>query len=289
MKEKIGVVIPCFNNLDVLKHSLKSVFTNEFFFVIFDDNSNDGTESWVKKNYPKINYLKGNGDNWWTGSTSKGIEFCLKNKCDFVLNLNADVIINPETVKNLLKISVDNNYCIVSSLVLSVNKRKQIIWSGSKFRKIYNWLPILTSKYIYKSGTLISEINNDIYEVDEVHGRGVLIPISVLKKIGNYDSKSFPHYGGDTDFSFRAKKNNIKMLLDPNSKVYLYEKNTGLKRDRNISLYSKLRQIWDYLTNRKNGEALTVWFKLYIKHLKIYYVFQSYLFVIFLNIYRRLF
>ena len=289
MKVKIGIVIPCFNNLEVLKFSIKSVYTNEFFIVLFDDNSDDETEYWIKKNFPKINYLNGDGNNWWTGSTAKGINFCIENNCDYVLNLNADVIISPKTIKNLLKTSIDNNHCIVSSLVLSINKKNQIIWSGSKFNKIYYWLPILTSKYIYKSGTLISEINDEIYEVDEVHGRGVIIPISVFKKIGNYDSKTFPHYGGDTDFSFRAKKNNIKMLLDPTSKVYLFDDNTGLKRERNMSFSTKLKQIWNYLTNRKNGEALVVWFNLYKKHVKIYYAVPSYVFVILLNIYRRLF
>ena len=79
------------------------------------------------------------------------------------------------------------------------------------------------------------------------------------------------------------------MLLDPASKVYLFDDNTGLKRERNMSFSTKLKQIWNYLTNRKNGEALFVWFNLYKKHVKIYYAIQSYVFVILLNIYRRLF
>ena len=284
---KIGIVIPCFNNINVLKHSIKSIYTNEFFFVLYDDNSTDGTEQWVKSNYPKINYLKGNGNNWWTGSVSKGIDFCIKNKCDFVLNLNADAIIKPKTVFELVKTSKKLNNSIVGSVVLGIQDSNKILWAGSLFKKIKPWIPIYASKYFYKNKNY-NQISSEIYEVHEVHGRGVLIPCKIFEEIGNYDYHTFPHYGGDTDFSLRAKKNNIKMYINPNCAVKLFEYNTALSRERNISFNKKVLQILKYLFNRKNGEALRVWFYLYWRHLELKYFLQSYCFVILLNIFRRI-
>jgi len=288
MNNKIGVAIPCFDNLDVLKYSIPSVYSDNFYIVLFDDGSSDDTEKWIKEDFPKIHYLKGGGSNWWTGSLAKAIDHCLINNCDYIVSLNADVLINSEVVYNLIKCSKDNNNSIVASLVVDIKDSKKISWSGSKFEKIHKLLPIYSSRYFVKSNLSIDCAPNKAYEVDEVHGRGVLIPSSVIDKIGNYDFKVFPHYGGDTDFSFRAKKNGIKMLVDPLCLAKVFAENTSLNKKEKVSFFGKLISIKNYLFKRKNGEAIFVWWKLYKRHLPLPYFFQSYLFVIILNIYRKL-
>ena len=288
IKEMVGVVIPCHNNLDVLKHSIPSVYSDNYCVVLFDDGSNDGTEKWIKENFPKIHYLKGDGANWWTGSLAKAIDFGMANKCDYIVSLNADVLITPEIVDKLIKCSRDNNDSIVASLVVNVKDPKKILWSGSKFSKIHKLIPIYSSRYIVKAGSSVNDIFHKAYEVDEVHGRGVLIPKSAIKKIGNYDFDTFPHYGGDNDFSFRAKKSGVKMLVNPACLAKVFVENTSLNINKEMSIFEKWISIKNYLFKRKNGEAVYVWWKLYKKHLPLLYFFQSYIFIITLNIYRKL-
>jgi len=287
-KNSICVVVPCHNNLDVLRHSIPSVYSDDLLIVVFDDGSTDGTEKWLKENFPKIHCLKGNGSNWWTGSLARAIDFGMDNKCNYIVSLNADVLITPEIVNRLIKCSRDNNDAITASLVVDAHNPGKVLWSGSKFEKIHKLLPVYSSRYFVKAGLSINKLPNKAYEVDEVHGRGVLIPSSVIKKIGNYDYKTFPHYGGDTDFSFRAKNIGIKMLVDPLCSAKVFIENTSLNIRENTSFFEKLISIKNYLFKRKNGEAIFVWWNLYKKHLPLRYFFQSYLFVIVLNIYRRL-
>ena len=45
---------------------------------------------------------------------------------------------------------------------------------------------------------------------------------------GNYNSSWLPHYGGDFEFTYRAKKFGYKVVLDPKKRVYIDEKQTGL-------------------------------------------------------------
>ena len=232
--------------------------------------------------------MKGDGSNWWTGSLVKAIDYCMANNCDYIVSLNADVVITPEIVSKLIKCSRDNNDSIVASLVVDINDPTKVLWSGSKFEKIHKLLPIYSSKYYVKAGLSVNEVSSKSYEVDEVHGRGVLIPCAVINKIGNYDSKTFPHYGGDTDFSFRAKKTGIKMLVDPLCLAKVFVDNTSINTKENDSFFKKIISIKNYLFKRKNGEALFVWWNLYKKHLPLKYFLQSYFFVIGLNIYRRL-
>jgi GT2 family glycosyltransferase len=288
MIKKIAIAIPCHNNIDVLKHSLPSIYDDSFFIVLFDDGSNDGTKQWINEQFPKIHYLKGDGTNWWTGSISKAIDHCLINNCDYIVSLNADVLITPEIVNHLVNCSNNNNNSIVASLVVDINDPIKILWSGSRFKKINKLLPLYASRYLIKPGVLISNTTKIPYEVDEVHGRGVLIPSDVIRRIGNYDFKTFPHYGGDTDFSFRAKKNGIRMLVEPMCLAKVFAENTSLNKKEKVSFIGKLISTKNYLFKRKNGEAILVWWKLYKIHLPLPYFFQSYLFVIILNIYRKL-
>ncbi len=285
--DKIGVVIPCHNNLNVLKKSIPSFYNDRFFIVVYDDKSSDGTSNWLSENYPKIYQIKGDGKSWWTGSLKNGIDFCLKNNCNYILSLNADVLIDQETIINLLNCSKKKNNSVIASLVVSYSNLNNIIWAGSIFDKISPWIPIFVSKYLHKNMDY-SDLKKEVYEVDEVHGRGVIIPSEIFKTVGNYDNNVFPHYGGDTDFSLKLKKNGIKMFVQPNCVVKLFENNTGLSRKRDMSFKNKISQIIKYLFKTKNGDGLRVWFRLYSRHLKFYYFFQSYFFVIFLNIYRRL-
>ena len=285
---KVGIVIPCFNNLDVIKKSLPSLYSDDFMVVLFDDGSTDGTKEWVEENYTNVNILSGDGTNWWTGSLRKGIDFCLAEDCAYIISVNADVLISPEIVRRLVDVSKSNLDSIVASLVVDIDDPQRIVWSGSKFGKIHRLVPILSSRYCVKAGNSVDKVPNEPYEVDEVHGRGVVIPRSVIEKLGNYDSKTFPHYGGDNDFSFRAKHNDITMLVDPTCIAKVHSDNTSINFKEYQSFWHKLVTIKNYLFVRKNGEAAFVWWKLYRKHLSPLYVLQSYLFILILNIYRRL-
>lgn len=285
---KIGVVIPCFNNLDVLKESIPSIYTDNFSFVVFDDGSTDGTSEWLKNNFPNIHCIKGDGSNWWTGSLKKGIDYCMTLDCEYIVSLNADVLITPEIVSKLIKCSIDNDDAIVASLVVDIKNPSSVLWSGSKFTKIHKFVPIYTSRYLVKAGQSVDEVPVNPYSVDEVHGRGVLLPMRCIDIIGNYDSDTFQHYGGDTDFSFRANNLGVKMLVEPSCKAKVFTENTSLYKKEIGSFFSKLYSINDYLFDRKSGEAIYVWWNIYKKHLPFKYFPQSFLFVILLNIYRRL-
>jgi GT2 family glycosyltransferase len=285
---KIGVVIPSHNNLNVLKHSVPSIYDDAFMIVLFDDGSTDGTAEWVGKNYPKVHILRGDGNCWWTGAVARLIDYCLVNNCDYIISLNADVLITPESAQRLVSLSMNKSDAIVASLVVDVLNPERVLWAGSLFDKIHKLIPIYASKYIYKSGSSVKSLPKGPYVADEVHGRGVVLPASVIRSIGNYDWERFPQYGGDTEFSFRASRNGIKMFIDPSCLAKVFSDNTSIGVKAYASLPDRLLGIKDYLFKRKNGEAAIVWWRLYRRYLPLKFFVQSYIFVLIWNVYRRL-
>ena len=78
------------------------------------------------------------------------------------------------------------------------------------------------------------------------------------------------------------------MLVDPSCIAKVFVENTSINKNENGSITKKIISIKNYLIDRKSGEALKVWWNLYKRHLPYRYFLQSFLFVILLNIYRRL-
>ena len=58
----------------------------------------------------------------------------------------------------------------------------------------------------------------------------MLHPVEIFKDIGNYNSSLFPHYGGDDEFSARAKLFGYKLFVLPTAIVYLEQEGESHKK-----------------------------------------------------------
>ena len=69
----IGVVITCYNRKEKTLASLKKLINQEdvdsldINIYLVDDGSTDGTSEAVKKNFPQVNIIKGDGTLFWNG------------------------------------------------------------------------------------------------------------------------------------------------------------------------------------------------------------------------------
>jgi GT2 family glycosyltransferase len=122
------------------------------------------------------------------------------------------------------------------------------------------------------------------YGSSEAHGRGVLIPKSIFEEVGFFDHEVYPQYGGDTDFSFRVTQFGKRIWVIPDVRVELLTKNSGMTVPK--SIWQSTSGYIRYLTNRKNGEALWVWWNLTSTHLSWPTSWISFTFIVLLNTYR---
>ena len=92
-------------------------------------------------------------------------------------------------------------------------------------------------------------------------------PIKIFNLIGNYDSKNFPHYGADDEFTFRAKKFGYECLICTTSIVYLdIEDNKKFPKN----LFKKFIFILFSTKSSSNLiNKLTITFKMVPKYAKI--------------------
>jgi len=279
----IYVAIAHFNLLEHLLKCIKSVYDQGYAvnIVVYDDNSPQNVKEVLCQKFPDVILIEGDGNGWWAGGSNRAIEECLKRGADYILLLNPDTIMERNSLSYLLKTAAKKNNAIVASVVVKQDEPNKIWWAGTRLEYFPSWFPlIVVTRYLFKKGD-VSLLPSEAYKTSEVHGRGVLIPAQIFKKIGLYDSKVFPHYGADIDFSWRCIKNNIDLYIEPKERVMLDYRNTGKKVGGGFLI--KLKNYYQFLTKRKNGEFLRVSWNLIKRHMSLTQLIPTFLFWFLLN------
>lgn len=253
MTDKPTVYIICgvHNGLNYTKDLLFSVKKQSYPYIkiiIINDGSTDGTRAYLKKNYPEIILLEGDGNLWWTGALYIGVRKALTiaRKNDFILTINNDCILSVNLVSNLVATSKVYQRAIVGSLIIDKNNKTQIADAGVRIdwlRGKYISLPPKNTADLPKNKTVQDNI-------DTLSTKGTLYPIEVFRKIGNFDNKHLPHYISDYEFACRAKRNGFRLLLSFNARVYNDITRTGFgeKLQEKITL----KEFWELLFSRKS-------------------------------------
>jgi GT2 family glycosyltransferase len=220
----IYVIIPVHNRLKFTINCLSSLKRQNNYkklnIIIIDDASTDDTNEYLKKNFPEVIVLNGTGSLFWCGAVYFGIEYIMKicAPSDWVLLVNNDIELSPDAISNLVSISeIKARKTLVGALAVSSDDRKTIIKSGTV---VESWF-LNKTKHLHKGLQLDEITNKDPVEVDFLTGRCLLHPVEMFSVAGNYDAKTFVHYGGDDEFSMRVKKFGYSTLLCPSSIVFL--------------------------------------------------------------------
>ena len=222
----IHVIIPVFNRLNLTKKCLYSLNNQknakDLNIIIVNDGSTDGTEQYLKNNFPQITVLNGSGSLFWGGAISLGIEYVIKisQSKDWVLLVNNDVELSQDAISNLIKeAEKKDRKVIVGALTVNADDKTTIITSGTIVK---SWFLNIT-KHVYKGICVNQILDRDPIMVDFLTGRSLLHPVEIFYTAGNYDAKTFSHYGADDEFSMRVKKYGFSTLLCLSSIVFLHQ------------------------------------------------------------------
>ena len=236
----IHVIIPTFNRLNytiICLNSLKrQINSKELNIIVVDDASTDGTKEYIKKNFPKVTILRGTGSLFWGGAVRYGVDYALKigKLKDWVLLVNNDAELSPDAISNLIKISKKRKRkALVGSLAINAKDKETVIKSGTI---VESWL-LNKTRHIFEGKKLSQILIKNPLKVDFLTGRCLLHPIEIFKKVKNYDSIRFNHYGADDEFSMRVKKYGYSTLLCPSSIIFLRNNAFDLHKKEKIKSF----------------------------------------------------
>ncbi len=197
----IAVLMACYNRRDKTLMCLENLFKqdgidSEFVIKVFlvDDGSSDGTSEAVKKTFPDVNIISGDGNLYWNRGMHLAWSEAFKENFDYYFWLNDDTMLYTTCLTELIKCSHEvNDQAIVSGTTRSA----------------------ITGETSYGGRTRDKELiipNGKLQQCDFFNGNCVLIPRSVSNVVGNLDNK-FHHAMGDYDYGRRAWKRGIKSYI----------------------------------------------------------------------------
>jgi len=219
----IHIVIPIYNRIESTLQCLSSIYSQknlEINVIVVDDGSQDNSSQAIKESYPKVTVLNGTGSLFWTGAVRLGINYVLRicDKQDWVLLMNNDVQLTQGSIKNLVSFSESKKRRVITgALSVDLKDKDTIVKSGTRIKSY----PLNITHHIYQGYSLSSLEPCQAVEVDLLTARCLLHPIEVFWTIGNYDAELLPHYGGDDEFTARAKRSGYGLYILPSTVVYL--------------------------------------------------------------------
>ncbi|WP_228059591.1 glycosyltransferase family 2 protein [Plectonema radiosum] len=268
---QIAVIMTCFNRRETTLACLRALHqqTNTFDVFLTNDGSSDGTAEAIKAEFPQVKILQGNGNLFWVGGMRLAFAEAIKNSYNYYLWLNDDTFLETDTLDKLLNIQIylSKQGC-ENSIVVGTTKdpitQKPTYGGAVKSKKWYS------NKFEFLEPTQL------IQQCDAMFGNCVLIPHSVVAKVGNIDA-AFIHSLGDLDYGLRARKLGCSIWIAPGY-VGTCSKNSirNSWADTNLPLQQRLRKIlqvkgfplkpWTTFCSRHSGRFwLIYWLLPYIR------------------------
>ena len=249
----ITAIILNYKNYDDIRACLLSLAgqkldpADHLNILVIDNGSGDDSTKRLEPEFPNVQYIYNAANLGFAKAVNQGLK--TKVASDYFLLVNNDAELDPLCLSQLMDIS--QGAALVGPSIF-YKAEPDIVWQGGgRFSKTR-----LNITVADKNKPLASQA---VQAVDFLSGCVLLIPQSVINKIGFFDEQFF-FYGEDLDFSLRAKKAGVEILYAPEAKAWHNIKRAAESRTsvfvlKNLA-YSYIRVIKKHFPSRRFYGAL---------------------------------
>ena len=208
----VSIVLLSYNSREDLAACIHSLITQKYhnFEIIFVDNaSTDGSEEFIRINYPEIKVIQTGKNLGYAAGNNAGFEVA---KGEYIVFVNPDTVAEPEWLTELIKpLESDPTIAATTSKILIYSQKAKINTCSNN-----NHPTGLTFCRGFKKSA--DEFNN-YQEVSSVSGCSFAIRNNVLRSINGFDPDFFL-YQEDADLSWRIRFAGGKIMYVPKSVIY---------------------------------------------------------------------
>lgn len=230
----VSIIIVNYNTRSLLADCIASVQQNvrnvEYEIIIVDNASTDGSESFIKTEFPEVIWVNA-GENIGFGCANNlGVQ-CATG--DYLFLLNSDTILCNDAISIFLEYTQkckDNKIGVLGSWLLDKNKHDNK--SYGDFPSPKNEIRYLLEQLRYKENGLSNRAEKD---VDYIIGADMFIRKELFLQFGGFDPNFFMYYE-ETDFQYRLAQAGYIRRIIPGPKIIHLEGgsfgNSGLTVNR---------------------------------------------------------
>ncbi|MFY9410023.1 MAG: glycosyltransferase family 2 protein [Methanosarcina flavescens] len=210
--KSVSVVILSYNSKEYLKECIPSLISQtyqDFEIIVVDNASTDGSEEFIKANYPGIKIVQTGKNLGYAAGNNAGFEVA---EGEYIVVVNPDTVADPEWLAKLIE-PLENDPTITAT-----TSKVLIYYQKDKINTCANTAH-------YTGLTFCRGLNKSASELDScqpvgaVSGCSFAIRSDMLKNINGFDSDFFL-YQEDADLSWRIRFAGGKIMYVPESVIY---------------------------------------------------------------------
>lgn len=210
----IYIVLVNYNGMKYMEDFMASIENQtykNYSIVLVDSGSSDGSAQWFQEHYKQHKIIIKHENIGFACGCNIGIRYAEGKGADYILLLNIDTVLEDNVLEELVKSSSSNT--VVSPKIYSSKDKVDIWYAGGK-------LNLKTGSHIQYHDERLEKRNASLAKrINFVSGCCMLIPMSVIKKVGILDEKFFMYYDDD-DLSIRFWKAGVRMLYVPTTSLW---------------------------------------------------------------------
>ena len=248
----LSVVIVNFNVKYFLETCLLSVQKamqhTDGEILVIDNCSTDGSREFFKDRFDNVNFFWNEQNTGFAKANNEAIQ---KAKGDYILFLNPDTVVPEDCFEKCLafikqhdnKVALGIRMIDGSGNFLKESKRAfpDPLTSFYKLSGLANLFPKSKTFARYHLGHLKE---NENHEVDVLAGAFIMVPKSILQKIGFFDENFFM-YGEDIDLSFRIQDGGFKNYYFAESSILHFKGESTRKESINyVKMFYKAMSVF---------------------------------------------
>ncbi len=257
----LSVIIVSWNVKKRLWENLKAIFQSDsdLSYEVFavDNNSKDGSAEMVKNEFPQAKLIANTENLGFAKANNQAIK---KAKGDFILLLNPDMKVFPDTLANMVK-WMRNNKQVSAAGCRLIGESGETIKHIRRFPRLSDQLAIVLKLPHLFPNILNKYLRADFdygmpAKVDSIRGGFFMIRKEVIEKIGLLDERYFVWFE-EVDYCRRVKETGGEVWYAPAARCVDYVgqsfKQVGRGaaqqyfRDSMLKYFKKWHPVWQYL------------------------------------------
>jgi len=215
---RVGLVMAVHNRRDTTLRALRSVYDADttgmtLHVVVVDDGSSDGTAEAIRRAYPDVEIVTGDGTLFFGGGSNAGLRRLLSAGIDYAVIANDDVIFNRHVFVELVKCARQFPRSVVGALLLLWDTPHRVFQVGQVWDMWYGGWRIPQRLTAFT-------VPQEPWVVEVLAGNCLLVPAEALRTFGLFDEARFPHLWADVEFSTRVRRGGWRLLVAPRARVF---------------------------------------------------------------------
>ncbi len=193
---KLSIIIVSWNVRDKLRKNLEAIYRSkaDFDFEVFvvDNNSSDGSADMVAQEFPQVNLIKNEVNNGFARANNQAIKMA---RGQYILLLNPDMLLNENTLENMLNWFLANDNVFVAGCHL-LDEQGSTLPHVRRFPTIWDQLMIVLKIPHLAPGVLDGYLRKDFdyskdARVDSVRGGFFMINCKNFSELPLLDERYF--------------------------------------------------------------------------------------------------